>query len=922
MKKWVLILLLFNFYHSYAQENESTISLTFEEETIVSVLGMIEEKSDYRFYYVDTWFEGARISGSYQDIDIEELLAAIFNGTLLNFYIADDARIILTKNNSIYDELPDGFFRKIDTSGITITQEEEELKAPIFFNETTTSEVITMQTIRIGKEDKNATRRQFTLKGNIVNATNVGPAANVVLTVVGMNMGTVTKEDGSFELELPAGVNIIETSSLGYQKARKRVIIYNDGILNFGLKEAVEGLKEVLIQANVDRNVKDANTGVTKINVKEIKNIPLVLGERDIFKVAATLPGISTAGEGAAGYNVRGGRTDQNLILLDEGVIYNPAHFFGIFSAINPYTSNEVTIYKGHVPAKFGGRLSSVFDIKTKDATVEKLSGEASIGPVTSNLVLETPIVKDKAGILIGGRSTYSDWILRNLDEEELRKSKASFYDIVLKYNHKINDNNELKATGYYSKDAFSITSDSLYGYSNRLVALKWNHTFNEKNSGSLVFTNSEYQFDIDFDGQTNNNFELGYSINETEFKANLQYRPNKTHTIDYGLSGKLYAVEPGKINPKGSNSIITPLTIDRERGLEAAAFVSDMFQVNDKLTLEAGLRFSTFLALGEADQNVYEDGVPKSDGTLIETQEFAKNEVIETYGAPEVRVSARYLLRPDLSVKGSFNTNYQYIHTLSNNTTVSPVDTWKLSDLNIKPQNSQQYSLGLFKNFQENVYELSLEGYYKKVTDILDYKVGAQLLLNEVLEQEVLQGDGKAYGVELLLKKTKGRWNGWVGYTYSRSFVKLDSEFAEERVNGGEFFRSNYDKPHDFSFVGNFKLTKRFSFSANFVYQTGRPVTVPVGNFILNETEFVLFSDRNEFRIPDYYRLDVSFNIEGNHKIKKLAHSFWNISIYNVLGRNNPYSVFFVTEAGEVKAYQSSIFSIPIPTISYNLKF
>ena len=923
MKKWVLILLLFNFYLTYSQKNEVTISLTFEDATIESILRKIEEKSAYRFYYVSTWLDDIKISGSYQDIEITELLADIFNGTLLNFYISEDDRIILTRNNSIYENLPEGFFSKTKDATTTITQEEEEdVMAPVFFNETTTSEVIPMETIRIGKENKNATRRRFTLTGNIVNTTNGGPAANIVLNVIGKNIGTETREDGSFTLELPAGVHIVEFSSLGYQKARKRVIIYNDGNLDFGLKEAVEGLREVLIQANVDRNVKDASIGVTKINVKEIKNIPLVLGERDIFKVAATLPGISTAGEGAAGYNVRGGRTDQNLILLDDGVIYNPAHFFGIFSAINPFTSNEVTIYKGHVPAKFGGRLSSVFDIKTKDATVEKLSGEASIGPVTSNLVLETPIVKDKAGVLIGGRSTYSNWILRNLDEEELRKSKASFYDIVLKYNHKIDDNNEFKATGYYSKDVFSITTDSLYGYSNRLVALKWNHTFNEKNSGSLTFTNSEYQFDINFDGQTNNNFELGYSINETEFKTILKYQPNKSHTIDYGLSGKLYAVEPGMIRPKGSNSIITPLTIDRERGLEAAVFVSDMFQLNDKLTLEAGLRFSTFLALGRADQSVYEDEVPKSDGTIIETKEFAKNEVIETYGAPEVRVSARYLLRPDLSVKGSFNTNYQYIHTLSTNTTISPVDTWKLSDLNIKPQHAQQYSLGLFKNFQENVYELSLEGYYKKVTDILDYKVGAQLLLNEKLEQEVLQGDGKAYGIELLLKKTKGRWNGWVGYTYSRSFVKLDSEFAEERVNGGAFFRSNYDKPHDFSIVGNFKLTKRYSFSANFVYQTGRPVTVPVGNFILNDTEFVLFSDRNEFRIPDYYRLDVSFNMEGNHKIKKLAHSFWNISIYNVLGRNNPYSVFFVTEQGEVKAFQSSIFSIPIPTISYNLKF
>jgi hypothetical protein len=922
MKKYVLLLFFFTSSISSAQDNIPMLSLTFDNASMEEVLLTIEQKTSYKMYFVTEWLTNEKLSGSYKDIALDELLSIILKGTLLNYYIADDATIVLTKNNIIYDSLPEGFFDTGKIISTNVEEQEKEIAAPVFYNETTTSEVKKIETIRIGRENKNSGKRRFVLSGKLANTTNGGPAANIAITVKGKEIGTVTAEDGSYSLELPAGINLLETNSLEFEKIQKRVVIYNDGTLDFGLNEAYVGLGEVLIQANVDRNVKDVTIGTTKIDVKEIKNIPLVLGERDIFKVAATLPGISSAGEGASGYNVRGGKTDQNLVLLDDGVIYNPAHFFGIFSAINPFTSDEVTIYKGNVPAKFGGRLSSVFDIKTKDATVEKFSGEASIGPVTSNLVLETPIVKDEAGILVGARSTYSDWILRNLDEEELRKSSASFYDVVVKYNHKLDAKNKIKATAYYSKDAFSITSDSLYGYSNRLVSLQWNRTFNDKNVGSLIFTNSQYKFDIDFDGQTNTDFELGYTITETEAKLHLDYQANKKHTFSYGLASKLYKVEPGTIGPKGSESIVTPLTLPEERALESAVYLSDVFELNDAVTLEAGLRYSFYAALGASEQNIYEEGVPKSDGTIVEVQEFGKNDVIETYGAPELRVSARYLLNPNLSVKGSFNTNYQYIHTLSSNTTVSPTDTWKLSDINIKPQHATQFSVGIFKNFEENLYELSLEGYYKKVNDILDYKVGSQLLLNETLEQEVLQGDGKSYGLELLLRKSKGRWNGWVGYTYSRSFVRLDGDFAEERVNNGEFFPSNYDKPHDFSLVGNFKLTQRYSFSANFVYQTGRPVTVPVGNFILNDTELVLFSDRNAFRVPDYYRLDISFNMEGNHKIKKLAHSFWNISIYNVLGRNNPYSVFFVTEGGEVKAYQSSIFSIPIPTISYNLKF
>ena len=735
-------------------------------------------------------------------------------------------------------------------------------------------------------------------------------------------INTLTNNNGYYSIRLPYGVNFIETKGLGLTSSKKRVIMYSNGTLNFSLRDDIELLDEIIIEANKDKNVKSAVTGVLQIKTKEIKTIPLVLGERDILKVATTLPGIKTAGEGASGYNVRGGKEDQNLILLDNGVIYNPSHFFGIFSALNPFTSGDVNIYKGNIPSEFGGRLSSVFDIKTKDANLEKLAGEASIGPVTSNITIETPIVKNKSSLMVGARGTYSGWILKSLDDEALKKSEASFYDAVGKFSHKINDKNTIEATGYYSKDKFSITSDSLFSYSNRLMSIKWNHTFNEKNLGDLIISNSQYKFNIEYEGNFDGNFNLGYKVNETELKLRMKYLMNKKHKFDYGISTKLYGVNPGSINAIGSESIVEDLIIPKEKALESAIFISDNFEVNDKLQLSLGMRYSFFASLGESEQNIYQDNLPRNAGTLVETKTFGKNEVIKTYGGPEFRASARYFLGTDLSVKGSVNTTYQYIHTLSNNTTLSPTDTWKLSDLNIKPQQATQFSLGFYKNFDGNNYEFSVEGYYKKSKNILDYKVGADLLLNETIETEVLQGEGKAYGVEFLMRKNKGRLNGWLGYTYSRSLIKLASEFPEEQINNGLFFASNFDKPHDVSLVANYKLTKRFSLSTNFTYQTGRPVTFPTGKYFLNGVERVLYSNRNEFRIPDYYRLDLGLNIEGNHKIKKLAHSFWNISVYNVLGRNNPYSVFFVTESGKIQAYQSSIFSIPVPTITYNLKF
>ena len=925
MKKIIAILLIFSFYQVSGQDKTPPITLTFENTEIRDVLNKIEETLDYRFYYIDDWIKDQKITGNYENVPLNTLLEAIFKETVINFYILDNASIILTANNRVYGELPDYFFGDTQRDSIEKIEEplEEDEINPVFYAVEKKGTSKRGNVVRIGKENRDNTKKAYTLSGYVTNKITGEIIPNLAIVVKGKNTGTTTDSRGFYELKLSAGLNIIETSSLGTQKTQTEVVIYNNGRLDFDLQEAFETLDEVVLSAvDSDKNVADTNTGVAKIEVKEIKNIPLVLGERDILQVATTLPGISKTGEGSSGYNVRGGKEDQNLILLDNGVLYNPTHFFGIFSSLNPFTTGDVSIFKGNIPAKYGGRLSSVFDIKTKDANTQKIAGEVSIGPVTSNVTLELPIIKDKAGLIVGARGTYSDWILKSLDDESLNKSEASFYDVIAKYNYRINDNNDIKATAYMSTDRFSITTDSLFSYSNRLFSFEWNHKFNKKNRGSIILTNSNYDFDIELDSDGDRNFDLGYTINESELKLNMSYQPNKNYKFNYGVSSKLYNVEPGSVTPRGGNSIISPLIIPDERALESAAYLSGNFTLSDKLTVDAGLRYSTYSFLGDISQNVYQEGLPKSESTLIRVDEFDKNEVVETYNGFEARLAARYLIQDDLSIKASYSNTFQYIHLLTNNTTLSPTDTWKLSDLNIKPQEATQISAGIFKNLEDDLYELSLEGFYKTSKNILDYKVGAQLLLNETLETEVLEGEGRAYGLEFLIKKTRGKLNGWLGYTYSRSFIKLDSEFGAERVNNGEYFASNFDKPHDISLVANYKMTRRFSLSMNFVYQTGRPVTFPVGKFEFNNSEFVVFSDRNEFRIPDYYRLDIGFNMEGNHKIKKFAHSFWNFSIFNVLGRNNPFSVFFVTDDGEIKAFKTSIFSVPVPTITYNFRF
>lgn len=919
MKDSILIIAFLFLTLGIFAQTEKTISVDFNNTPLKEAILKIEELSERSFYFNDDWLKGYYVTQSFENESLSGVLKGLFEHTNIN-YVYKEGKIILLNNTYVYTSLPSDYFNEEKQDA---KFEEENNNAPIFQEEYVAQTTVQhRKLVTIGKQLPNSANKSYTLSGVITNTKTGEPLQNLSISTTDRTKYAVTDSEGRYSIRIPYGLNKLETNLLGFEKIRQDVIMYGDGSLDISLYENTESLEEVVVRSKKDANVRDAVVGVTNIDIEAIKTIPLVLGERDILKVATTLPGIKTAGEGASGFNVRGGRADQNLILLDDAVLYNPSHFLGFFSAVNPFTTGSLEVYKASIPAEYGGRLSSVFDIETKSGNMDKFAGEGSVGPITANLAVEVPVVKGKASVIAGFRATYSDWILRSLNEDELKNSEASFYDGIVKYRHNIDNNNTIQGTVYYSKDRFSITSDSIFDYNNRLLSLKYGHTFNEKSRAEVVLVNSQYKYGINYEADANENFDFGYELNEYQAKLNFHYNLNKKHKLSYGISSKLYAIDPGSVKPIGENSDVLAKSVDNEKGLESAIYLSDLFEINDKLLLDVGLRYSLYAAMGAATQNVYADGVPKSESSIIAVKEYGKNEFIKTYGGLEYRISGRYLLGSNFSVKAGFNTTIQYLHLLSTNTTQSPTDIWKLSDLNISPQRANQYSLGFFKNLPGKDVEFSIEGYYKKMEDLLDYKVGAQLILNDNLETQLLQGEGKAYGVEFLVKKNAGKFNGYIGYSYSRSLVKLDSQLLQERVNNGEFFAANYDKPHDFSVVANYKLTKRFSFSGNFTYQTGRPITYPIGRFVFAGEEQVLYSDRNQFRIPDYYRLDLGINIEGNHKLEKLGHSFINISVYNVLGRNNPYSVFFVNDAGEIKAYKTSIFSVPVPTITYNFKF
>src|SRR5690554_3960815 len=646
MKKefWIVFILLIFSTSLMGQETQG-ITVSFERTPLKEAILEVENLSHKKFFFEDSWLKGHFVTQSFKNESLSKVLNALFENTNINFVLKDET-VILLNNTYVYTELPSNYFNLPEERGNSEIQ-----NAPIFEEEYISQNTIQQRKlITIGKQGPGSGSKSYTLSGTFKNSKTGEPLQNLAIYTLDRTKYAVTDNEGKFNIRLPYGLNKLETNLLGFEKIRQDVIMYGDGNLSLQLHENTETLEEVVIASKKDANVRDAVVGVTNIDIQAIKTIPLVLGERDILKVATTMPGIKTAGEGSSGFNVRGGRADQNLILLDDAVLYNPSHFLGFFSAVNPFTTGSMHIYKASIPAEYGGRLSSVFDIETKSGSMEKFKGEGSVGPITANLAIEAPIVKEKASVIAGFRATYSDWILRSLDEEQLKNSEASFYDGIVKYKHNIDNNNTLEGTVYFSKDRFSITSDSIFDYQNRLISFKYGHAFNEKNRAEVLFASSQYKYGINYEARANKDFDFGYELNEYQTKFNFNYKFSKQHKFTYGLSSKLYAIDPGNISPIGANSDVTEKSINREKGLEFAVYFSDMFEVNDKLLIDIGLRYSFYASLGAATQNVYAEGVPKSENSIIEVKNYDNNEFIKTYGGPEYRISARYLLGNNFS--------------------------------------------------------------------------------------------------------------------------------------------------------------------------------------------------------------------------------------------------------------------------------
>ncbi|HVU58695.1 MAG TPA: TonB-dependent receptor [Puia sp.] len=913
----LLLIPLICIMHTVHGQDKKNISGSFTGYTFPRLVDYLEQNTAFTFYYDPAETDSILIDIQVTNVSLRQLLDQVFQGTALHYAIDTSGRVFISNRVAIRTALPPGFFRHDrDTIAATPTEEGNPAQKTVF----KASEEF--QLIPIGDKSSRSATGKASVAGYIRDVATGEAIVGAFLVVDTPAISAVTDQFGYYSLSLPKGRHNIRITSQGMTPTRRQIQLYSDGKLDINLKEFVASLKAVTVTAEKTSNTRSLQMGVNRLSISTIKQVPAAFGEADVLKVVLTLPGVTSAGEASNGFNVRGGSVDQNLILLDDATIYNPAHLFGFFSAFNPDIVKGIELYKSAIPEKYGGRLSSVLDVSMLDGNNKKWAGNVGIGPLTSKIFLQGPLKKEKTTLVLGFRSTYSDWLLKNIPNSAYSNSSANFYDANLRLTHIIDSKNTLYLMGYASKDKFNFNNDTTYRYSNKNANIKWKHFFS--NSSYALFTAGidRYDYSISDAKDSIDAFKLGFDIRQTYFRADFTYNPGNKHSINYGVSSIYYQLHPGYYDPVGPHSLVVPNTVQAEQGLESALHLGDQYAVSSRLSVSAGLRFSLFNYLGPHDVYDYAPGQPRQINTIVDTTIYGNNKVIKTYSAPEIRLSARYSLPGEASIKFSYNTLQQYIHMLSNTVTVSPTDIWKLSDPSIKPQSGDQFSLGYYRNLKSNTIELSIEVYYKRLKNYLDYKSGSELVLNHHIETEVFTTRGKAYGAELLIKKTAGRLNGWLSYTFSRTFLRQDDPLAGELVNKGKFYPAGFDKPHAVNFIGNYALSHRYSFSLNIVYSTGRPITLPLAVFNLGGSPGLFYSQRNAYRIPDYFRSDFSVNIDGNHKVKKRTHNSWSAGIYNLTGRENAYSVYFTQENGLIKGYKLSILGTPIPFVTYNLKF
>ncbi|HHM21743.1 MAG TPA: TonB-dependent receptor [Bacteroidetes bacterium] len=756
----------------------------------------------------------------------------------------------------------------------------------------------------------------------VEDAENKKPLIGASVLVIEKGGGDVTDKNGRAKLSLQNGIHTLTISYLGYETISEKIRVVGPGLVRFRLTTSAQTMQEIIIEAAADKNVKSTDVGKQVMSIEKIEALPPFVGEPDILKSITLLPGVSTVGEASAGFNVRGSNVDQNLILLGGAPLYNPSHLFGYFSAFNTELLQDVSIYKGGIPANYGGRASSIIDLRFKRGNQEKWEGKSSIGLIAAKTSVGGPVFTNKLTLMLAGRTTYSNWLLKEIKDVKISQSEAGFYDVNAILDYDFTDDFSVRYSFYRSFDKFNLAGDNRFSWSNQNHVVSFNKSFKGKFLINLQAVQANYHFTI-FDDDPFSSFRLDSRIRDEGINLGLKYFFNEKDNIAIGVQTKLVHIQPGDLEGTNPESPVPPVTVESEKANESGIYFQHNIELGRFVGLSYGLRYNEFRLLGPNAIPVYAEILPRNEENIVSFTEYADGETIQKYTGLEPRISLRLLIDDNTSFKAGYNRMFQYIHLISNTTTIAPTDVWKLSDPYIKPQEVIQYSAGIFRNFKNNSVEASVEFFYKDIKNIIDYKDGATLLLNNNLESDLLNGKGEAYGVELYLEKKKGDFTGWISYTFSRSTRRVIGSYPEETINDGEWYNASYDKPHNFSLVGDYQLGKRTKLSAIFTYSTGRPVTYPVAKFdYFGGGNIAYYDKRNGNRAPDYHRLDLNLAFGFNNDKKWLAGDFI-LSVYNVYGRKNAFSVFFDDVPGAPpQAFRLSVLGIPFPSLSYQFKF
>ncbi|MEC5166880.1 hypothetical protein RCH18_002629 [Flavobacterium sp. PL11] len=772
-------------------------------------------------------------------------------------------------------------------------------------------------------------QEKFTLSGTIMDVNTNETLIGVNIVIPQLKTGVTTNEYGFYSITLPQGKYTLQISSIGFQTVEESIELNQSTKKNYKLFGNETALKEVIITDNKTKtDIKRPEMSVNKLSISAIKKMPVVLGEVDIIKSLLLLPGVTNAGEGASGFNVRGGGADQNLILLDEAMIFNSSHVFGFFSVFNPDAIKDLKLYKGGIPARYGGRASSVLDIYQKDGSSKSFKVNGGIGLISSRILAEGPLVKDKGSFLIGGRSSYAHLFLK-LSEKQ-KDNAAYFYDLNTKLSYKLDPNNNLYLSGYFGRDVFSLNKSFTNTYGNATLNLRWNHLFSDKlfSNLSLIYSDYYYGLDLDFVG-----FKWDSGIKNYNIKYDFKNYISDKFKLNYGVNGIYYEFNPGTIKPSDENSGINFDQLDKKYAFEPALYLNADHDISNKVSVSYGLRYSLFYRLGQSDVNIYQNNNPVTFNTDLQiyekaipigTKSFSKNKSMKSYNYLEPRFSLAYQLDDDQSIKTSYNRMVQYLQLISNTSSPTPLDIWTPSDAFIKPQIADQVALGYFRNLKEGEYSLEVETYYKTVKNRLDYIDGADLIANKAIEQVILNGELRSYGLELMFRKNEGRLNGWIAYTLAKSQQRTPGRTVNELgINNGNWYNSVYDKLHNIAITSAYNLNDKWSFGANFAFQTGQPVTYPNGQYQYLGITVPSYGLRNENRLPAYHHLDISATLTPRKNINRNWKGEWVFSIYNLYNRKNAAAINFRqnSDSGNNEAVKTSIFGM-VPAVSYNFKF